>query len=469
MASVLRHEEVRENTDYGDLSRSEDEESDSPIESDEDSISEEMREFARQHGMSPKEYSAHVAGGKVVTFLMDRDHGECVLRGSIYDAALVMPQICRSSGWPKSLSVIAVRCYFFLMLNLCLQGFVLYMIVQEEQVMDKFAGQMYLCDFGAWVETCPDGPNCIGPSGTNYQNAGRMYSYDAWATRTYVRDALKTLFPEKAEEINKSIDPGEYGLENYHCRLVCVFIFIMFVLSDLRSTLDMVYICWFVPSEAEPWLEYRVPSWDTKERVKQVLDASELDFVTFKLAGMPLRWKIINIALIIVPKFWLWRMTTRGGITFLMETAGIESVIINVTALTFILNLDEMIFELFSHKCVHHILEKMEPYHINDSPEDQTSEEAFKALRKDSKRRCRCDLFPYRLVLAVVLTVAFIWEYYATHCMASPRGGTVSQPVSLPMSELYPVLSFILPMWFPPEEQPNPFWNFGTQADDISG
>jgi len=440
--------------------------SDSNGDSDGDSICEEIKIDARRHGMTPAEYSAHVAGGKVVTFLMDRDHSECVLRGSIYDAALVMPQICRSTGWPRSFCVISLRCYFFLMLNLMLQAFVLYMIVQEELVMDKFAGQMYLCDFGASIETCPDGPNCIGPSGTNYQNAGRMYSYDTWATRTFVRDSLKMLFPEKADDIDRNIDPGEYGLENKWCRLVCVFVFMMSVLSDLRSTLDIVWICLYVPSEAEPWLEYRVPTWDSKENVKQVLDASELDFVKFKLAGMPLSWKIMNCVLIIVPKLWLWRMTARGGVTFLMETAGIEDVIINVTALTFILNLDEMIFDLFSHKVVHHILEKMEPFQCDeDSPEDQTCDEAFKALRRDRKRVCNLWLFPRRLLLAMILTVVFLWEYYAVHCTTSPIGGTVSQSVSLPTSELYPVLSFLF-SWYKPGEEPTPYWTFKMPGSD---
>lgn len=275
-----------------------------------------------------------------------------------------------------------------------------------------------------------------------------------------MRDSLKTLFPEKADDIDKNIDPGEYGLENKWCRLVCVFVFMMSVLSDLRSTLDMVYIIIWVPSEAEPWLEYRVPDWETKEHVKKVLDASELDFVRFKLAGMPMIWKIINTVLVIIPKLWLWRMTARGGVTFLMETAGIENVIVNVTALTFILNLDEMIFELFSHKVVHHILEKMEPFQIGDgAPAEQTCEEAFKALTRDRRRMCNMSLFPYRVLLAIVLTVIFLWEYYSVHCVTSPIGGTVSKPVSLPTSEVYPIISFLFSSVHAGEE-PNPYWTF---------
>lgn len=98
------------------------------------------------------------------------------------------------------------------------------------------------------------------------------------------------------------------------------------------------------------WLEYRVPKWVDKAKVKEIAEKSELDFVKFMMAGMPLPWKLWNYFVIIIPKLLIWRSTATNGVTFLMETAGIEDCIINVTALTFILNLDEMIFDLFAHK-----------------------------------------------------------------------------------------------------------------------
>merc|ERR1719254_452569 len=143
--------------------------------------------------MTDAEYSSYIAGGKVITLLMKRDKGECVMSKSVYDAAIVMPQICRSAGSPKSLLHLAIRSYLFLFVNFFLQGFILYMICQEELVMDKYAGEMHLCNFGAGIQDCPGGENCIGPSGTNYKDAGRMYSYDSWSTRTYVRDSLKAI------------------------------------------------------------------------------------------------------------------------------------------------------------------------------------------------------------------------------------------------------------------------------------
>ena len=41
--------------------------------------------------------------------------------------------------------------------------------------MDGFAGQMYLCDFGAEIgkgpDFCPNGIGCTGPDGTKYTAA----------------------------------------------------------------------------------------------------------------------------------------------------------------------------------------------------------------------------------------------------------------------------------------------------------
>ncbi len=51
-------------------------------------------------------------------------------------------------------------------------------IAKEENVLDAFAGQMYLCDFGKNM-------NGLGPGGTNI-TAPRLYSWDQWAVRNYV-------------------------------------------------------------------------------------------------------------------------------------------------------------------------------------------------------------------------------------------------------------------------------------------
>jgi len=339
------------------------------------------------------------------------------------------------------------------------------MIVQEEEVMDRFAGQMSLCNFGALIDSCPDGPNCVGPGGTNYKDAGRVYDYNSWVTRNFVRDSLKQLFPDKADIIHESIDPGEYGLENYWVRFVCVFVFMMSVMSDLRSTMDMAYIIYSVPTEEGMWVEYCVPTWASKEKIKEFQEKSELDFVRFKIAGMPRPWKIFNVVAVIIPKLWIWKTTAQNGVMFLMETAGIEDVIVNVTALTFILNLDEMLFANFSHRASHHILETLEPYSAEleeevEAKEQQSNDDAFLTLQRDRRFKfADLNLLPFRLFLNGVVTAIFVFEYYYGHCMVSESGGQISKPMSLPNSQVYPLLSFFFYPFVGTDEQEQSYWS----------
>jgi len=277
-----------------------------------------------------------------------------------------------------------------------------------------------------------------------------------------VRDSLKVLFPHKADEIQELIDPGEYGLENYYVRIVCVFIFMMSVLSDLRSTIDMGYILWYVPTESQPWIEYKVPNFAPKEKVKEVFDKGEVDFVSFRIAGMPVHWKLINFIIIICPKIFIWKKTAKYGVMFLMETAGIENVIVNVTALTFILNLDEMLFQNFSHKALHVILDKLEPWQLveNESLEELSLQASFDAVVKDSGNGFSLlKIMPGRLLVTVFFTGLFIGEYYWYYCQLSERGGLVSRPQSLPKDQIFPVLAFLFP-WVKEENEPTPYWKF---------
>merc|ERR1719476_1321373 len=105
------------------------------------------------------------------------------------------------------------------------------MIGTEQLMMYPFAGQMHLCDFGADIPRCPDAQNCEGPGGTKLSYP-RLYSYDIWSTRSFLRDTLVSLFPEKSNLIKSVADPGEYGMENYYIRLACIFIFVLHVADD---------------------------------------------------------------------------------------------------------------------------------------------------------------------------------------------------------------------------------------------
>jgi len=424
-------------------------------------------EGAAQVAFSPQ-YRAQVAGAKIVAGLMPLDHDECSLPLSVTSQALVMPQLCRSAGNPRSLVHMSVRSFLFVFIRFFLQLFLLYMLSQEELVMDKFAGEMYLCDFGANIERCPDGPNCVGPGGTNYENPGRMHSFSAWATRSFVRDSLRTLFADKIDEIDKTFDPGEYGLENYWVRFVCLFIFMMTGMADLRVSMDLVSILRALPTSAEPWMEYKVPTWDTKENVKRHLGKGEIDFVTFKLAGMSLKWKLLNMFLLVLPRFAvLWGILNFGTV-YLMETAGIEDVVINVTALAFIFKLDELIFSCFSHRAAHHILSNIEPFSLSDrsAQEDFTPEECLSYLEADKNRPLlHMNLLPVRMLMTLCMALLFGGKYYYTYCERAPHGGIVSKSMFLPVEQVYPIVSFLFPTLFPAHSRPEPYWEMPVFED----
>eukprot|EP00434_Breviolum_minutum_P030988 symbB.v1.2.027406.t1/scaffold2802.1/size122644/2 len=133
-----------------------------------------------------------VAASKALSVLRkrERDGFCCIEADSVYGAAVAMPQIARSCGWPGSLIAVVIRVYFFTLLNFLMQGFLLSMIGEEQLMLYPFAGQMHLCNFGANIKECPDASDCKGPMGTTY-SMPRLYSFPIWSTRVFVRDSLK--------------------------------------------------------------------------------------------------------------------------------------------------------------------------------------------------------------------------------------------------------------------------------------
>lgn len=45
-------------------------------------------------------------------------------------------------------------------------------------------------------------------------------------------EALLDVLPDKEEDINAKVDPGEYGMENNKTRYVCHFLFTVSVISE---------------------------------------------------------------------------------------------------------------------------------------------------------------------------------------------------------------------------------------------
>merc|ERR1719443_1076109 len=164
--------------------------------------------------------------------------------------------------------------------------------------MNLWGGQMHLCNFGQYFDQCENGQNvtdCTGPGGTRYTSA-RLYSnFQIWSTRVFVRDSLMKVLPEKKDTIAKEVDPGEYGMESPVCRIICLFLFIMQIIDDLRDTCNIILTLIYVPSSSDSWLSYEPPQGISKAQAKLVLRRSELDYVRVRVNGMPRCWKFLYL------------------------------------------------------------------------------------------------------------------------------------------------------------------------------
>eukprot|EP00931_Biecheleriopsis_adriatica_P124112 TRINITY_DN9920_c0_g2_i1.p1 TRINITY_DN9920_c0_g2~~TRINITY_DN9920_c0_g2_i1.p1 ORF type:complete len:441 (-),score=57.60 TRINITY_DN9920_c0_g2_i1:52-1326(-) len=347
-----------------------------------------------------------------------------IKQNTIYSAAIVIPQVARTVGWSKTMMILVIRSYLFLALNYFLQFSLVYFIFDELNLLSRFAGRPSLCNFGSSMWRCPTGEDCVGPGGTVFQPE-QLYPFNVWQTRGFVRDSLLSLFPERADEISSHVQPGEYGVESYFCRMFCCFIFCIVVMEDLYELWSFVKLLYYLPGRAEDWAQY-----ENQRSVK----------FTFTLAGMPGPWKAINLIVIFFPRLLLFKSVTYCGINFLMETSDITSMIVNTTAISFLLQIDELIFSHFLNKSEQHILEHLQEFdHGFDRPgfdrptHDESEDDGSLVFR----RRDFVRLVPWRMIFTVTALFAFLCEYYHAHCQREDDGSWVSAPLYLPESVVY--------------------------------
>lgn len=419
--------------------------------------------------MKDQYWSSQVAAGKAMQILESQGRVTISVEAhSVYGAALVMPQLARTSGWALTYTALAIRSYLGMVLNVIIQGYLLYMLSKEERLLDKYAGQMHLCDFGAHLEDCSneDTPNCIGPGGTRYTYE-RLYNWNQWATRVYVKQALLDLFPEMRDDIVDKVDPGEYGLESHLLRTLCCFIFVVGLWSDLVRSTAIVQMLWYVPTKHEPWIIYEVPEWDTKDRMKKVRGWSELDFVKFRIAGMPGSWKVMNTLFLVFPKVYLWVLTVDIGVVYLMETSTISDMIINAVALAFILSIDELLASVLMSHTTQHVLSLTENFYpFEGEAGDESDIDCFEFNEKDKDWnictwRFYKTSFPMPIVGPLLCTLFFMCKYYREHCVTLEDGSWVSKAVRKPLVGDLPLTSFLFgpfPMWFPIGTAEEPMW-----------
>mmetsp|Transcript_1470 Transcript_1470/g.2731 ORF Transcript_1470/g.2731 Transcript_1470/m.2731 type:complete len:440 (-) Transcript_1470:112-1431(-) len=409
-----------------------------------------------------------IAGAKLTRGMsfLDREHTVCVESGSVYGAAMLMPQLARTAGWTRELTSRMVASYLMLLLCIFLHLELLKFISKEEKIMDGFGGQMYLCDFGANIYGCK-GDECLGPGGTK-MTAPRLYSWNAWALRGFVRDTLTSLFPNMEDQIDMVADPGEYGLESYTCRLLCVVIFIISIMPEMQLCIDMTRLAFLIPSRNEPWLEL-VENGNEKDDADTCSEK-----VKVKVAGMSYFWKAVNFFVVLVPKAILLYMTANAGLTFLMETAGMDDIIVNSVAMGFLLSLDELIVDAFLAKSTDNLTEQCEPFdYVERADAERLDNDETMHLFGDKQKTdsaqgfCQllAEIFFKRLVkffVTVLLLAFFLGKYYLDHC--EYKGGQwVSKPASAPLSLKFDIANMFT--IFPVPKEESPYWTMPEPSD----
>merc|ERR1712129_532017 len=184
--------------------------------------------------------------------------------------------------------------------------------------------------------------------------------------------------------------------------------------------------------------------------------------------GMSLFWKTINIIFVFVPKMLLWKITAEAGVTFLMETASIEDIIVDSVALTFVLNIDEMFFELMSEAAkimleCHEELKFFDEEKEEDLPEEDIMKEHCQHQHLRYWRFTdSLALFPVKLVVVFLLTLWFVAHYYLQRCNYQGDGHWVSKTMYLPKSIDFSILSAYFSSFFPNPSLDEPFWQIPT-------
>lgn len=401
-----------------------------------------------------------VAIARTSIALSIRSAGACRIEDNVYGATMLMTQVARTFGWDKEITHMAVTSWILLLVNLIIQGYLLKLLAQEQEVFDAFKGQMFLCNFGSNAENCP-GPGCLGPFGTQTEPS-RLRDWFQVSLRAFYRDSLKTVLPEKAAEIDAYVDPGEYGVQSHACRLMCCFLFMIHCFGELFLIYKMALLLYKIPTAGEPWM---VPKQsESGEEEKRGL----LDDVELRIAGMPLAWKIVNVLFIILPKVVLWKVTVQTGIAVLMESTSISDsvgAITNSVGLTLILNIDELIGEALLDAEIQEYIDACEDFPLYDvqhleelsSLTEDELLERYTHTQHSFEAWGVCDvlrLFPQRLLEALSGASLFVFLYYRSNCIANQEDADllVSKPINEPASLSYTWLNFILPDLFPIEE-----------------
>jgi len=364
---------------------------------------------------------------------------------SVYGSIVAMPQIARSLGWPWTFRALVFRSAILLVLNYVLQGFAIMCIAQESQVYDVLSGKVHLCDFAYDLEECPEGNHCTGPGGTKYTGYGRV-NFDVWSMRSYMQAMLQTSVKgTKYDYLNFGAGekdhfyPGEFGMENYYCRLLACCIFMIAEVREFFKTSELIMVLWKTPNTGESWV--------TKVPLEECPNWKEdpISRMRFTVAGMPIGWKVFYFIILVIPKSLLLYNVCWMGLRFLMESAGIIEQVLGAMTMDFILDVDEMLFETLGSAATKRIMGQLQGFanpDFNPEANNDHIENArngnFSFIRWGAVRLS----IPRRLIYTLIALFIFEVRYYLLNC-DKVDGMWVSKPMFYPKSAKYTFWNFL--------------------------
>lgn len=297
----------------------------------------------------------------------------------------------------------------------------------------------------------------------------------------FVQSSLLLIFPDRREDILRDVDPGEYGLESTVCRCACLFLFVLTIVNDLRESLGLVTMLYNIPSNGPKtmeWLRYDPPTWtNDKSHAKKMFGHSELDYIHFKVSGMPVFWKCVNFLLVCVPKIAIWFLLATAGTQFLMETAGICDLIVNCLAMTFILDVDELVADRLCTEATKAIMAKLEGWDQFDAGplEEMHDHEVISEFTQNETQyrltspKLLLLLTPKRLITTIVITVCLYLAYFKRFCIQTDDGSYISEPLYPPrhgtLGNWNLLRWFVMPQSIPREDAPSWSWPLSAGPD----
>jgi len=376
--------------------------------------------------------------------------------GSVYGTAIAFPQLARCSNYNKVFIALWIRAWLALALNLFLQLSLVVFVGEATQVMNPLGGMMHLCDFGATLDTCK-GPDevvdgCVGPGGTQFAPP-RLYGYTQWAVQKFTKQALLDVLPDQEDAINTKVDPGEYGIENYWCRFVCLFLFTLSVLHEIVTCLRMALLLWSVPSSGKElaWITHKYD------------DRLRRNVAKYRVGGMPVYWKVIIFLLVFLPKLALCHFVLLEGTLLLMDTSGILDGVLGALSMSFVLGIDEMLYDAMTSAAATSIMKRLEQALEEEETAQEQAEDAGKVHPKQTfwcSIALIRQIIPARVVATLAVMAFYVSRYYWFKCKWSDQWQMwVSKDMYAPQGASYSLGDFVLNGFFKTVPHGSePFW-----------